>query len=482
MRFQLCKLLAVFFAGAISPVLAAPFAEVGDSQLRADIAVLGNAGLADDFSGQWPLPWAPVLSALNETALAGASPDLRAAAARVWARDGSVRGFSASARIGTTNTPALVYDFGGLGRGEGQAQLLLAYDGASTFARLSLGAFTGDFTGRSLAFMPDGSFLAQKIGDEVIVYGGWLSHWWGPGWISSLTLSNNARPMPQIGIQRAGSASNWPVLNWLGPWQAEFFLGLMDDPRLDRNTVYNAAHFSFQPLPGLEIGLAHTQQICGENHSCAPLRAFDFNNSPGDVNTTNDEGEMDIRWTHKLFDIPVQLYMSLMNEDSSPVTHSGTSHLFGATVFLPMKSGSPVRLTLEYADSVATANIFSFGDVLHGVAYNNSGYSDGMRYRGRTLGFSLDSDSSLLSLQGSWSDSRGVFYELSFHSAHVSNPNNLVGNTITATPVRINLAEGRVSLPWQHLRLDLALRLQDDQPRPARGFDAGLEMVLRAPL
>ena len=42
-----------------------------------------------------------------------------------------------------------------------------------------------------------------------------------------------------------------------------------------------------------------------------------------------------------------------------------------------------------------------------------------MRYRGRTIGFSLDDDSRLVSLQGSWSDSGGRFYELSFHHADV---------------------------------------------------------------
>ena len=87
--------------------------------------------------------------------------------------------------------------------------------------------------------------------------------------------------------------------------------------------------------------------------------------------------------------------MQLMNEDSSPFTHSGTSHLFGASIFLPTKA-NPVRLTAEYSDSVSTLNIFSFGDDLYGFSYTNGQYPDGMRYRGRTIGFSLDDDSRLL--------------------------------------------------------------------------------------
>ncbi len=50
-----------------------------------------------------------------------------------------------------------------------------------------------------------------------------MTHWWGPGWISALALSNNARPIPQIGISRIDTSpfkTKW--LSWMGPWQAEF--------------------------------------------------------------------------------------------------------------------------------------------------------------------------------------------------------------------------------------------------------------------
>ena len=46
-------------------------------------------------------------------------------------------------------------------------------------------------------------------------------------------------------------------------------------------------------------------------------------------------------------------------------------------------------------------------------------YPDGMRYRGRTIGFSLDNNSRLLVAARRWSDSGGRFYELSFHHANI---------------------------------------------------------------
>jgi hypothetical protein len=39
-----------------------------------------------------------------------------------------------------------------------------------------------------------------------------------------------------------------------------------------------------------------------------------------------------------------------------------------------------------------------------------------------------------------------------------------------------------MSLPWQGWKIDLAGRLQDDQPRPQKGFAASAEIALRAPL
>ena len=128
--------------------------------------------------------------------------------------------------------------------------------------------------------------------------------------------------------------------------------------------------------------------------------------------------------------------------------------------------GNPLRLTAEYTDTVPTRDIFSFGDVEHGSAYNNSGYPDGMRYRGRSLGFSLDSDSTLLTLQGAWRDSNGWSYELTLHHAAVSNPNNTLPNAVTSAPVHINMGEARVCSRSTSVQIDLAGRLQDDQPRP----------------
>jgi hypothetical protein len=272
------------------------------------------------------------------------------------------------------------------------------------------------------------------------------------------------------------------VLRWLGPWQFDFFLAYMDGPRLMPNTYYNAARFAVHPFDGLEVAVSRTEEFCGDGHPCSPLKDyFHFANNPNDIDNTNDEMAWDVKYSRTIAGIPFQAYLQLMNEDYSWFNHSGTSHLFGLNAFIPAPD-NPVRLTAEFADSIATLHPFSFGDNIYGFSYTNAQYIDGMRYRGRTLGFSLDDDSTLMSLQASWSDAAGHFFELSLHHATIGSSHSPNQNIVSPTPVLLNLGEARMTLPWDGWKIDLAGRVQDDQPRPHKGFAAGAEIGLRAPL
>jgi hypothetical protein len=446
--------LAFLFAGLL-PVWASPWAEAGDGQLRADLELLQAAGVIHDLTVQWPLPWQSLTADLGRADLAGGPASVRAAAQRLLAKANaqSAPGNAAAAYLDLTNRSSVVYGFDGLGRGDGQAQLSFEHNGDVFSGRVSLGAITNNFGSKPNKIMPDGSYLSLRLWD-VRLYAGYLDHWWGPGEITALQLSNNARPMPQIGFARADTApSSWPVLDWLGPWQFEFFLGRLDGPQIQSNVDYSAARLTVSPFDGLEIGVAKTEQFCGQHHPCAPLRDYflnlDFSNHPDNVNY-------------------------------SFVSSSGSSYLAGASIFVPM-ADNPLKLTLEYTDTVATKTPFSFNNNIYGFTYTNGQYVDGMRYRGRTLGFSLDTDSTLMSLQGSWTDTDGRFYELSLHHATIASSKAPSVNVVTSAPVLLNMAEARVSLPWESLRLDLAGRIQDDQPRPHHGTSAAVEVALRAP-
>ncbi len=477
--------LGLVLASALSAsALASPWAESGDNRLRGDITLLANAGLLDNITSHWPLPWRAVYERLSTTSLATQPAHIREAARRVMGQaraeteTGTLR---LQAMIGATNRPNPVRTFDALGRGDLQTQLSAEYAWDSTAIRLAAGIQVDHVTGKT-AFVPDNSYIAQNVGDAV-VYAGYLSHWWGPGWMSAMSLSNNARPFPQVGIARLDTtAFETPWLSWIGPWQAEFFFGWLDDSRTIRNTLYNGLRIIFNPLPGLEIGLSRTQMLCGSGHRCNPVvDYFHFSNAPGNINHTNDQGAFDIRYSNQIGSVPFEAYMQVMNEDSNPITHSGSSHLFGGSIWIPT-DGNPIRLTVEYADSIATRNIFGFNSRFHGFAYNNWTYVDGNRYRDQTLGFSLDSDSRLFSVQSHWTDAGDRSYALSFHHAEISTARNTQWNIVTTAPVKIDMGVARVTLPFAHFKLDIEGRLQSDQPRPERGFTASIEAALRIEL
>ncbi len=474
-----------FWLGGAS---ASPWAEVGDESLRSDIELLATARMVDGITSQWPISWRGLYARLdNDPALDLQPSYIVQAAGRVRSRAiaETRSGFLTIAAVDLTNEPSVVRDFGALGRQNAQASLSMQYNMDTTSFRLNIGAQTSNRHDHQ-TLMFDGSYIAQLVGNS-IVYAGYMPHWWGPGWISAMSLSNNARPFPHVGIMRADtSAFTWPILRWLGPWQLEAFVGVLDGDRINRNTIYDAVRFSFNPLPGLEIGFARMNQMCGTGQPCKPLSEwFHFSNNQTTTNQTNDQGLIDIRYSGHIGRIPFSLYAQEMNEVQSNPLPQSVSHLYGASIWSPARGGM-ARLTLEWASTIPTYQLF-WGHDDHGFAYNNGQYPDGMRYRNRSLGFSLDSDSQLFSIVGDWRSPHGIDYRLSLQHADVSNP--YIGltrpsfyNIVTTSPVRINMVEGRVSFPFRRMMVDLAVRAQDDQPRPDRGFNAAAEIRLRSML
>jgi hypothetical protein len=458
--------------------------EIGDASLRSDVELLASARAVDTVTTQLPLPWAGLMDRLNDPQSLTGQPDYIITAAdrlRERGKADTAKGWHYAFSFDATGSPAVVRGYDALGRQSLESQASVEYVGPSTVVHLNLGARSVTKSD-SQVFVPDGSYIAQRLGDTV-VYAGYMSHWWGPGWTSALSLSTNARPVPQVGITRISTTPfSSPWLSWIGPWQVEFFVGVLDGPRAARNTIYDGTRITVSPLPGLEIAATRTDMMCGTGHPCKPLVGY-FNptNDSQKIDIVNDEATIEFKYSGQFHQWHYAAYMQLMNEDSNLVLESGSSHLYGASFWLPMFNGIG-RLTLEYTDSTPTQNLFG-GYAKHGYSYNNWEYPDGMRYRGRTLGFSLDSDSRLMTIQAAFSDARQVSYTLTYHSARISDPLNFVGNAVTAAPVNMNVFQGRVSLPFSlqdhAVHLDLEARYQDDQPRPGHGAVATAEAALR---
>lgn len=457
-------------------VQAQPWAEVGDRALRSDIEILAAHGLIGGLTTTWPIPAGQLKGLLNNERLQYEPQYVQRAADRVMAYLRGRRALEGVVEVRATNSPALVRDFGTVARDQADARVGADWSGENASASLRIGTQTR-FSGDQKVAAMDGTAVSG-VWDNVKFYGGWVDQWYGAGWDSSLILSNNARPFPKVGLMRDNpTAFETPWLSWLGPWQVNAFVGLLDGPRVATNTAMASLRVTLAPINGLEIALTRMTQFCGKGHPCNPANAaFHFRNDSKSVNETNDEATIEVKGIINVGSLTISPYFQMMNEDTGPFVHADTSHLIGSSFTAPMGDrGAHWRVTTEYADSVATFNAFG-GTVVHGSSYNNTGYADGFRYRGRTLGFSLDSDSRLASLIGQVTDSDGWTYRAVYRFAKISTPQlaaaQLGGrpfNTVTSVPVTINQGELGLSVPFRWGAVDFALRGQDGLPTAVQG-------------
>ena len=133
--------------------------------------------------------------------------------------------------VGAAARPTQLRTFADTPREEGEISLYAAsFFGDRFGGRLQVtGAVDPD---DDLPGRLDGSYVAGKFGNWIFTVGQ-QDRWWGSGWEGSLIMSNNARPVPEISIDRAVSMpfeTKW--LSWIGPWRLTTFV--RPDGRLTR--------------------------------------------------------------------------------------------------------------------------------------------------------------------------------------------------------------------------------------------------------
>src|SRR5271156_6465240 len=119
-RACLRPLAAVALLLCLTNAWAAPWAEVGDAQLRSDIETLANAGVIDNLTTEWPVPWTRILDRLAVSGVLREQPGyvvdaadrIRSRAANQMTQDTT----SFSAYFDATNAPEVVRGFDALGR------------------------------------------------------------------------------------------------------------------------------------------------------------------------------------------------------------------------------------------------------------------------------------------------------------------------------------------------------------------------------
>ncbi|HEY4068093.1 MAG TPA: capsule assembly Wzi family protein [Burkholderiaceae bacterium] len=433
---------------------------------RNDLVLLVDEAGLGLTTTHWPLPLTSVIRAVDALP-AALPPALDAARARLRLELGAQQSAALSVSLRGRNDALAGYgDDATPGSSATLRSPAWEHDFVAAQAAVRVDANGGTDGGSKLGL--EGSALAtEAFGVQLQAF----SHrsWWGPGWQSSLVLSNNAPALDGIGIQRASaSRSESPWLAWLGPWSFETFVARTDTGGEPAHPLFLAQRLTLRPFDGLEIGLTRTAQWGGHGRPHS-LRSFgnvlvgrDVNaDTPGEQATdpANEMAGYDLRWRCPA-GASCAIYGQLIGEDEAGLLPSKFLGLYGIEFW---SADGGWRQFVELAETGCRMPVGRSGDP--GCAYRNHAYPDGYTNDGRWLGASVGPDSRLLSW--GWLDAaRAASLRLSYGTLGAQ-----IGRfTPTDPATRGHLVGVSASRRWTWQSVSIVPQL--DWTRVARGDDA----------
>ena len=467
---------------ALSVVVTAPcvradagWFESGDTQLRNDLQLLNDAEVIRVPLTQWPIPRAMIAYAVGNARRHFATNNaVSLALARVEARldATALRGMRLTAEA-VGGEPALLRDFDTFGRDNGflGAGAALPF-GERAEISLHVSAVADPSDDRPVRF--DGSHATLALGNW-LVSAQTLERWWGPAHESSLILSNNARPMPSVVIERATARPfESPWLSWLGPWRFSFGIGQMEDHRQDIDApLFMAWRVTIMPFKDVELGFSRTAQFCGKQLICDTDSFFNMlvgNDNVGfDTTAATEPGNQmagfDIRWASPIGDLPYAFYAQMIGEDESSYLPAKYLAQFGLEGWKPLADGGLVLLYAEWANTSCSA--VSKKGPYDNCAYNQGRFDiEGYRYYGRVIGHTTDRDSRSFALGAAFTERGGDVWTATARMAEL-NRDGTPDPTDALTTIPLDYAA--LELGWRgrlwnaHLSADVGVESREPQ-------------------
>ncbi len=374
----------------------------GDENLRHHLQLLSDEGIVSTLTTSWPLSEKEIAMSISALSTDELSPEQARSLQFIQSNLAASDTHSATIQYGTNRQELRGFADDFRERGE------IRYKANEHFGQFTfhLEASAIDNPLDDEEFRLDGSYVSVDWKNWQLGAGS-VDRWWGPGWQSSLILSNNARPSPGIFLNRnTTQAFDLPVLRKLGPWTFNAFANQLESDRHIPDAKLLGARFAFKPAQSLEIGLTRTAQWGGEGRpeSLSSLKnlilgndnvgddgiELDGSNEPG-----NQLGGIDLRWTPQFAGQFVTFYGQLIGEDEAGGFPSRKIGLFGMETPIITES-THGRVFLEISDTTMDF----LDDRFANSAYNHSVYQSGYRYEGNAIGASTDNDSRLLTLGG----------------------------------------------------------------------------------
>jgi hypothetical protein len=248
----------------------------------------------------------------------------------------------------------------------------------------------------------DGSYLAGAFSNWVVGAGA-IDRWWGPGWQSSLILSNNARPIPSVWVNRKDTYaldSSW--LGWLGPWDFTVLAGQYESDRAIPDAKLIGMRFTFRPIEGMDVGFSRVIMVGGEGRPENASTLWDAiigrdNSQDGAENDPGNQlGSIDVRYGFSVGQQTMGVYAQMMGEDEAGAFPARKSWLFGVDWTSSLFNGDQ-QWFAEYTNTLADDFL---GNAMPNISYEHFQYQTGYRYYGRNMATGFDGDAEAITLGG----------------------------------------------------------------------------------
>lgn len=450
---------------------AEPWIDTSDLYLKAYIQLLSDSGYITSPITTYPLMWHDIIKEVKNIDTQHLSQHQQNAYYYIRHQFSLAKKNQVRIKAQASNKDNRFTSFGDTYRDKNSVQLQISTMSDNVAIKFAPSYTFSPEDGKEIRL--DDSYIAAFVGNWVFSFGQ-QDRWYGPSWDSSLSLSNNARPIPAFSVSRKSAIPfAIPFTDIKMPWTVSSFMGRMNDDRVVNNTLLWGFRFNVKPLDNLEIGLTRLAQWGGDGRSkslstfgniligktnCGIDDLVCNENSP---NPANQQAGYDIRYTFRLFDLPISFYGSKFAEDGSEGTFNYLTKAqpqVGFDTHLNLFS-FPSTVYIEASDTLADCGLRdSIGDCY----YEHSSYATGMRYNLRSIGSAYDNDAKtyVLGAISQLDVNTRMIAKLRYLQLNSDNqdkaPNNpIIGNPVTAIAEDVWLLSTSVQHNYQNWRFTL---------------------------
>jgi len=469
-------LINCFITGFSFSTLAEPWIDTSDIYLKANIQLLADTGQIITPVTTYPLMWHDIIRDLKNIKLSGLTSNQKDAyhyvkhqsklAQRNQTRIKAQVGIDDKRFVSFGDT---VSDKNNIGV---HSSMMVG-----NFAAKIAPSYTNDPLDGDKSRL-DESYVAAFLGNWVVSFGR-QHRWYGPTWDTSLSLTNNARPITALTLSRKSAEPLIiPFTEFDIPWTVTSFMGQMDDERTIKDTLLWGFRLNFKPFKNLELGLTRLAQWGGDGQS-QDLSTFwnvligrtncgvdDLVCDAENPNPANQQAGYDFRYSFNLFNTPMSFYGQQFAEDGNADAGSYITKAqpqFGFDFHTNIFSNVST-IFVEFSDSFAKCGFSDVsGNDVGNCYYEHSSYRTGMRYSGRTMGSSYDNDAKTyvlgaISQLGSHTrlTTKLRYLDLNYDNSDLAPDNPIVGNPVTSIAEQVWLISSSAQHDYQNWRFTLA--------------------------